>query len=80
MTPTCCGRRATPYKKMFSLTREFGLTWESGFRCRRCGRVRIPAAGWVITAHQPETQAQLDAIREEGMRFDASLNQSLLLL
>lgn len=34
--PQCCNRPATPYR------RDYGSGgWESGFRCKRCGRIRL---------------------------------------
>jgi len=36
-TPICCGRPATRYIETYD-----GRSIEIGFRCRPCGRIRIP--------------------------------------
>ena len=36
-TPVCCGRPATRYIETYD-----GRSVEVGFRCRPCGRIRIP--------------------------------------
>lgn len=62
--PVCCGKKATPYFKSYGRN-----GWESGFRCRICGRIRLPIPGSVF----PSREAEYDRLREEGIAFDASL-------
>ena len=49
--PICCGKPATPYKKVYNKGLVFvdkngnktsAEGWEEGFRCKVCGRIRIP--------------------------------------
>jgi hypothetical protein len=62
--PTCCGKNATPYEKRYG-----NHSIEHGFKCKRCGRIRIPfnALGYGIW------MATFDAIRTAGIAFDNSL-------
>lgn len=39
MKPTCCGRNATPYQRLYGKPPH---SIEEGFRCKTCGRIRIP--------------------------------------
>lgn len=61
--PICCGKRATQYLKRWR------ASWESGFRCKKCNRIRIP----FIDALDQTYMNSLDAIREAGIAFDATL-------
>jgi len=68
--PHCpdCGSRTKPYRKTYGHHRKFGLCWEEGFRCPRCGRVRIPTG-----AVFPDRAGELERVRGEGVVFDGSL-------
>jgi hypothetical protein len=37
VTARCCNRRVTHYRRLYGLH-----SWEEGYRCKRCGRIRIP--------------------------------------
>jgi hypothetical protein len=51
---TCCGKRLTPYRKLYPgyeeqtingkrvLVYKEDLSWEEGYRCKKCGRGRVP--------------------------------------
>lgn len=61
MKPTCCGKSATPYQKWYD-----HHSVETGFRCRKCGRIRIP-----FESANKDTSFMdgLDAFREEAIAF-----------
>ena len=62
--PVCCGRNATPYR------RDYGWRgWEEGFRCRVCGRLRLPC---FPPGHFPSREDEYDKLRAEGLAFDAA--------
>ncbi len=67
MTPICCGKRAKAYRREYFNGNS--KSWEEGFKCKWCGRIRIP--------HQfpfpTEYMDTMDAIREAGILFDTSL-------
>lgn len=82
MKPTCCNRNATPYRKVYREAFRYldsagnirlePECWEEGFRCKVCGRVRIP-----IPTDQPMNMAymnSLEAVRLAGIEFDKSLS------
>lgn len=74
MKPTCCGKPATPYQKSYEhwafrlSTGEVMIipTFETGFRCKRCGAIRLPT-GKVFDAAYMNS---LEGVRGEGMKFD----------
>lgn len=67
MRPTCCGKVCTPYRK------EYGRdSWEEGFRCKRCDRIRVPH----ITELDPSYENSREAIRLAGIEFDATFTVS----
>jgi hypothetical protein len=65
--PECCGRAGTPYRRVYDYGRG---GWEEGFRCKRCGAIRLPDVGCLDQAYMNS----LAAVREEGMKFDESLS------
>lgn len=78
--PTCCGKICQPVKKTYGKYGYFwiskdGLKWALGsivlfFRCRVCGHLGVPFS----TATDSTYMDSLDAIREEGIKFDATLS------
>jgi len=71
MVPTCCGKRAKDYRREYH-SAGGGESWEEGFKCKWCGRIRIPYQDSFPT----EYMDAMDAIREAGILFDASLENS----
>ena len=64
--PVCCGKYATPYLRTYGQHSR-----EEGFRCRRCGQVRLP--GPLPPNFDPAAwEAGLDRLRAEGIQFDGS--------
>jgi hypothetical protein len=57
----CCGKRLTSYRKTYGFTREYGETWEEGFKCKKCGRIRIPVGNPVDGSIY---QREVDSIRK----------------
>jgi hypothetical protein len=70
VTPTCCGRRSTSYHRSHGWT-VHGESLEEGFRCKRCGSIRLyfPVDGSTYNA-------SVDAIRLSGIQFDQSLSDT----
>lgn len=77
--PMCCSRPATPYYREYGSTQiypsitgilgRWSWSFETGFRCKRCGQIRIPThETWDSTYMD-----QLRSIREMGIEFDESL-------
>lgn len=80
--PTCCGKICQPVKREYG---KYGYCWKSPngltraagsiilyFRCRVCGHNGVPFSKMADTSYMDG----LDAIRTEGMKFDASLSLS----
>lgn len=67
--PVCCSRNAIPYKKIWDSNWPPApkykpvLCYESGWRCKICGRIRIP------TDFQPNSnwEKNLDILREKAI-------------
>lgn len=69
MKPMCCGKPATPYKKLYNkgiifytqegkkISQEAS---EEGFRCKKCGRIRIP---WKESIDDIEYQREIEILR-----------------
>jgi prepilin-type N-terminal cleavage/methylation domain-containing protein/prepilin-type processing-associated H-X9-DG protein len=75
MRPQCCARPATPYARQYG-----GHSWETGWRCKRCTRIRIPGepdAGYA--ARRAAKEADDARVYAEGLAFDTSLCVALLL-
>ena len=70
--PICCGRNATPYKKVWNSNPP---SWETGFRCKKCGRIRIPYLEWDAAKYQ-QLLDEVEAMRLEGIKFDNALSLS----
>ena len=66
MHPKCCNKRATPYRRTYR-----GDSTEDGFRCKRCGRIRLPFLGLDVRFVSAE---EYEAVRMEGIKFDESLH------
>lgn len=67
MRPTCCDKRCTPYRK------DYGWSgFEEGFRCRWCGRIRVPDTEMVerIAAAWPAIEAGMERLRLAGIESD----------
>jgi hypothetical protein len=63
--PQCCNKTATPYRK------DYGRGgWEEGFRCKRCGAIRIPFVSPVDTSYMDS----LPAVRAAGMEWEKELS------
>jgi transposase-like protein len=68
MRPTCCNRNATPYLREWNVGSRFSYSWEQGYRCKKCGRDRLP--------FMPQDTSYMDAmeaVRLQGVAFDAEL-------
>lgn len=62
MKPTCCNKPATPYQKFYGTPPH---SVEAGYRCRKCGRIRIPFESPKDTSFMDG----LDAFRESAIEF-----------
>jgi hypothetical protein len=69
MKPLCCDKPATPYLKR--IPEQHPHSWESGWRCKRCERIRIPAPG--VFQDDPAYMASLEGVRLAGIEFDETL-------
>lgn len=69
--PICCGKPATPYRKVWGKDYEWNYSWEQGFKCLWCGRIRIPHGKPLDMTYMNS----LEAIRLAGIEFDNSLSQ-----
>lgn len=59
-TPICCGKRATSYR------RNYGRGgWEEGYRCKRCGAIRLPTGRTPDMRHMEA----MPGIRAAGMAY-----------
>jgi hypothetical protein len=68
--PFCCGKPATPYKKIYNKglvfvdkdgNKQSAEGWEEGFRCKKCGRIRIP---WEPPLDDSKYQAEILEIKK----------------
>jgi hypothetical protein len=62
MRPTCCGKNATPYCKTYP------RSWENGFRCKRCGSIRLPMFPTNYFADS-RLMLEMPAVRAAGMAY-----------
>lgn len=67
MKPKCCNKPATPYTKNYRAD-----AWETGYRCKKCGRIRIPFIDQFDMTHMNA----MEAVRLAGIAFDESLSGS----
>lgn len=87
--PTCCGKRCFSYTIQhghfnFRLKHDrhvyhWYIHLEHGFRCRVCGRIRVPPILTEAEATRDgeakaQYQREMATLREEGLAFDASLS------
>lgn len=63
--PICCGKPATPYYRLYG-RKGVEHSFESGFRCKQCGRIRIPFA----TQWDDSYMLSLEAVRLRGIALD----------
>lgn len=66
-TPTCCGKRATKYRKEFP-----GRSWEEGYRCKKCGSIRLP----FIDIWDSSFMDAMPAVRAAGMAWWGETEES----
>lgn len=68
MRPVCCGKNATPYVIVYKSN--WWPSFEQGFRCKKCGRNRIP----FMDSFDMTYMNSLEAVRLAGIAFDESLS------
>jgi hypothetical protein len=71
MKPTCCGKPAKHYHWDY-VTLSGVPAWEEGYRCKWCGRIRIPSGPMPLSEHM----LAMDAIREVGIAWDLELERN----
>lgn len=63
--PQCCGQRAKYYHKSYG---HYG--WEEGWRCEKCGRIRIDDGTFDEVA-SAKYHAEMDALRQKALDAEA---------
>lgn len=70
--PVCCGQKARPYLKRY-MDGDILHSVECGFRCDKCGEIRIPYHIPGLAEAQAAYMASMEAMAEAGRVFDAWL-------
>lgn len=66
--PECCGAVCLPYQRFYPNSLE-PHSVEQGFRCAKCGRIRVP----YILSFDLKYMESLAALREQGVAYDQTL-------
>jgi len=71
----CCGRKLTPYRRFYE-----DHLWEEGYRCKKCGRIRIPInrpklPDFINTLSEQVLLNLSDNLKDEGINIFDFINQ-----
>lgn len=70
MKPQCCNRNATPYTREWNVGSRWSHSTESGYRCKRCGRDRLP-----YMPQDTSYMEAMEAVRMRGIAYDEYLER-----